>query len=113
MGTVLFPFRTNQQGGYMFDSLWNDVRFGARTLRKDWGFSTVAILTLALAIGANTAIFSVVDTVILRPLGYPGSDRLYAIHEHVPKFAHLAPLIPVNALHFREWVKNARRSEEH
>jgi predicted permease len=96
----------------MLDSLWNDVRFAARTLRKDWGFSSVAILTLALAIGANTAIFSVVDAVILRPLGYPAGDRLYAVHENVPKFAHLAPLIPVNAMHFREWVKNARSLEQ-
>src|ERR1019366_4898454 len=96
----------------MFDSLGNDIRFAARTLRKDWGFTTVAILTLALAIGTNSAIFSVVDAVILRPLGYPAADRLYAIHEHVPKFAPLAPLIPVNALHFLEWVKNTRSVEQ-
>jgi putative ABC transport system permease protein len=96
----------------MFDSLWNDVRFAVRTLRKEWGFSTVAILTLALAIGANTAIFSVVDTVILRPLGYPAGDRLYAVHENVPKFANIAPLIPVNAMHYQEWVKNARSVEQ-
>src|ERR1035438_7390405 len=95
----------------MLDSLWNDLRFAVRTLRKDWGFTTVAILTLALAIGANSAIFSVVDAVILRPLGYPAGDRLYAVHENVPKFAHLAPLIPVNALHFQEWAKNARSIE--
>jgi hypothetical protein len=96
----------------MLDSLWNDVRFAARTLRKDWGFASVAILTLALAIGANTAIFSVVDAVILRPLGYPAGDRLCAVHENGPKFAKLAPLIPGNAMHFREWAKNARSLEQ-
>jgi putative ABC transport system permease protein len=96
----------------MFDSLGNDVRFAVRTLRKDWGFSIVAVLTLALAIGANTAIFSVVDAVILRPLGYPAGDRLYAVHENVPKFANVAPLIPVNAMHYQEWVKNARSVEQ-
>lgn len=85
----------------------NDLRFAARTMRKNPGFSAIAIATLALGIGANTAIFSVVDHVILRSLGYPDTERLFTIHEIVPKFASLAPLIPVNAMHFREWRKKA------
>ena len=64
----------------MLDTLINDLRFAARTLRKNPGFSAAAIATLALAIMANTAIFSVVDTVILRPLAYPDADRLVTIH---------------------------------
>jgi putative ABC transport system permease protein len=90
----------------------NDLRFAGRLLRKDWGFYAIAIATLALGIGANTAIFSVVDGVILRPLAYRESERLVVIHEVVPKFANLAPLIPVNAMHFLEWRKTARSLPE-
>jgi len=96
----------------VLDTLVGDFRFALRSLRKDRSFSAVAIATLALAIGANTAVFSLADGIILRPLAYRESTRLFAIHEVVPKFAHFAPLIPVNAMHFAEWRKNVKSFEE-
>jgi putative ABC transport system permease protein len=66
-------------------SIWAEVRFGLRSLRKSPGFSLVAILTLALGIGANTAIFSVVDAVLLHPLPYPDPGRITVLYRTNPE----------------------------
>src|ERR1044072_8164932 len=68
--------RTNRSYRTYMNSLINDLRFGLRMMVRNPVFSLIAVVTLALGIGANTAIFSVVDAVLLRPLPYPDADRL-------------------------------------
>jgi putative ABC transport system permease protein len=65
-----------ERGGFWLETVWSDIRFGARMLRNSPGFTAVGIFTLALGIGANTAIFSVVNAVLIRPLPYPQAKRL-------------------------------------
>jgi putative ABC transport system permease protein len=68
------------RSGAWLETIFRDIRFGARMLRKNPGFTSVAILTLALGIGANTAIFSIVESQLWRPLPFPDSERLVDAH---------------------------------
>lgn len=81
-------------GFQWLETLNQDLRYGLRQLRRNPGFAAVAIITLALGIGANTAIFSVVDTVLLRPLPYKDSGRLVVATEQFPAFRSAFVLSP-------------------
>jgi putative ABC transport system permease protein len=89
------------KGGGLLETLKQDVKFGARTMRKNLGFTTVAVMTLALGIGANTAIFSVVNAVLLRPLPYPNAERVAAVQELNDKGTR----VQVTAANFLDWRK--------
>lgn len=84
-------------------ALLNDLRHAVRALLRDRGYTTVALLTLAFGVAANTIIFSVVDAVLLRPLTYRDPGRLMVINEVVPELARTYPRLPVNSRHFFEW----------
>ena len=76
------------RGGGFLETLLQDIRYGVRVLAKHRGFTAVAVVTLALGIGANTAIFSVVNELLLRPLPFRDADRLVMLWEHSPRNAH-------------------------
>src|SRR6185312_13859600 len=94
-------------GAHFLETFLQDVRYGFRTLIKAPGFTAIVVLTLALGIGATTAMFSIVQGVMLSPLPYPHPERLVLIWQSNPH----APRVSLSLPDFRDWQRNARSFE--
>jgi putative ABC transport system permease protein len=95
---------TSTTGRWLIADVWWDLRYAIRMLQRQPGFAAVAILTLALGIGANSAIFALVDGVLLRPLPFGNPDRLVMLSEQ----SATAGTSPVSPLNLRDWNQRTR-----
>jgi predicted permease len=99
--------RSHETVSFRFENTWHDLRYGFRQLWSNPGFTIVILLTLALSIGANSAIFSVIDGVLLKRLPYPQADRLVRIFLSNSSF----PKFPLNPFDFRDFRARNRSFE--
>jgi hypothetical protein len=93
-----------ESGSSWLEALWADARYGLRMFRRSPGFTAVAVLTLALGIGANTAIFSIIQGVMLAPLRYYQADRLIIVWQNNAQSPRLCVSLP----DFQEWRRAAQ-----
>jgi putative ABC transport system permease protein len=110
-GNVTLLKETSRElwGFRRLENLWQDLRYGARMLRKNPGFTAVAVLALALGIGANTAVFSCANAMLLHPFAFPYLDRIASVWETVPKQdANHVKATPAN---FRDWKERSNGFE--
>ena len=90
------------------DTFWHDLRYALRTLRSTPGFTAIAVLTLALGIGATTSIFSLVNAALLRPLPYRNADQLMILNETDPRVGDVSVSYP----DFLDWRVQAQSFTE-
>ena len=91
----------------LIDNLLRDLKYSARTLTKSPGFAVVAILVMALGIGANIALFTIVRSVLLNPLPYHDPTRLFTLFQRPGHGKDVNPYAPVDAGSFGEWKRSA------
>jgi putative ABC transport system permease protein len=94
--------------GHWASDLWRDLRYAVRLLRKQVGFSATAVLILALGIGASTAMFSVIDAVLLRPLPYPSAERIVTLWGRSTQWSRTSVSLP----DYRDWQQRSRSFEQ-
>src|SRR5215216_3518103 len=92
------------------DTLLQDLRYGIRMLAKSPGFTLVAVITIALGIGANTTIFSTINAVVLQPFSFPDQGRLVMLWEHNPEVGIIRG--SVSPGNFAEWREQARSFDQ-
>ncbi len=90
-----------ERRGFWLEILWANTRYGLRMLRRNPGFTIVVVLTLALGIGANSAVFSAIDAILLRPLPFPDGDELMRLEQYGVKVK--SPLTFVAPVRLEEW----------
>src|ERR1700719_2526326 len=101
--------RTGSMAGWI-EALGQNLRYAARGLSKRPGFTLVAVLTLAIGISGTTTIFTAIDALLLRPLPYPDHDRLVALYNRFPEFAHERG--PVSGTDVAHWRADSQVFEE-
>ena len=97
--------------GWTMDAMWRDVRMAVRGLIRKPLFTMLAGVTLAIGIGANTAIFSVVDAVLINPLPLPEPERLVSYNHEAPGLGVNVPIVPHSAAMYLHYVENAKALE--
>ncbi len=97
------------RGGGWLETHWQDLRYGARMLMKNSGFTLIAIITLALAIGANSAIFSIINAIVLKPLPFDDLDRVVAVWEKAP--GRSAERIEASVANYLDWREQSNSFE--
>src|SRR5262249_2077858 len=98
------------RGARWLEDIWQDLRYGARMLMKSPGFTLVAVITLGLGIGANTTIFSAVESLMLHPFSFPDQDRLAVIYEQNLSARLIRARVTPGSL--RDWREQSQTFEQ-
>jgi putative ABC transport system permease protein len=102
IGSIIYCSNPKKRGGMLMETLWQDVRFGFRILFKSPAFTLVAALSLALGIGANTAVFSIINASLLKPLPVEEPERLVSVFTTDVKNPGNLPTSHLNYLDYRD-----------